>query len=52
MEPAYQVQDGYFHHTLIEVSSPILYDLDCHDFLSFQVLALDDLAEGTLTQHI
>lgn len=49
---AYQVQDGNFHHALVEVGGTVLYDLDCHDFLGLQILAFDDLAKSTLAQHI
>lgn len=48
----YQVQHGNFHHTLVEVCGAVFNDLDGHDFLRLEVLALDDLAESTLTQHV
>ena len=47
-----QVQHRHLHHTLIEVCSPVLDDLDGNDFLCLQILTLDHLSEGTLTKHI
>ena len=47
-----QIQHRDLHHTLIEVGSPVLDDLDGNDFLRLQILTLDHLSEGTLTKHI
>lgn len=47
-ERTYQIEYGYFHHTLVEVRCPVLDDLDGHHFLGLKVLALDNLAEGSL----
>lgn len=52
MGPTYQIEDGHLHHTLVEVGRLVLDDLDGHDFLCFEILALDDLAEGALTKNI
>jgi hypothetical protein len=52
MEATYQVENGHFHHTLIEIGCAIFDDLDSYHFLGFEILTLDDLAESTLTQHI
>lgn len=51
-EQAYQVQYGNLHHALVEVCCSVLDHLDGHDLLRLQVLALDDLTKGTLTQNI
>ena len=47
-----KVQDGDFHHALVEVCCPVFHDLYCNDFLSFQVLAFDDLPKGALAKHV
>jgi hypothetical protein len=52
MEATYQVENGHFHHTLIEIGCAIFDDFDSYHFLGFEILTLDDLAESTLTQHI
>lgn len=52
-EPAtYQIQNRYLHHTLIEVCCTVLDNLDSNDFLRLEILALHNLAKGSLTQHI
>lgn len=51
-DKTYQIQDGHFHHTLIEVGCLVLDDLHGHDLLGLQVLTFHDLAEGTLTQNV
>lgn len=48
----YQVQYRHLHHALVEVRGAVLDHLDGHDLLCLQVLALDDLTESTLAQHI
>ena len=48
----YQVQNRYLHHALVEISRPVLDDLDGHDFLGLEILALDHLSKGTLAQNI
>lgn len=48
----YQVEYRHLHHTLIEVRGPVLDNLHSNNFLCFQVLALDNLPEGPLTQNI
>lgn len=52
MREAYQVENGNFHHTLIEIRRTVLNDLDSHNFLRLEVLALDNLSKSTLTQHV
>lgn len=47
-----QVQHGNFHHALVEVSGAVFNNLDCDDLLGLEVLTLDDLSKGTLTQDI
>ncbi len=47
-----QVQDRNFHHALIEIGSPVLYDFDGYHFLSFEVLTFNHLSKGTLTKDI
>ena len=47
-----QIQHRHLHHTLIEVGSAVLDNLDGNDFLCLQILTLDHLSEGTLTKHI
>ena len=49
---SYQIEDRHFHHTLVEVGCPVLHYLYCHDFLSFQILALDYLTESSLAKDI
>lgn len=51
-QETHQVQDRYFHHTLVEVCGLVLDDLDGNNLLRFQVLALDDLSECPLAQHV
>lgn len=48
----YQIQDGHFHHALVEIGSPILDNLDGDDFLRLEVLTFHDLAESALAQHV
>ena len=40
------------HHTLVEISGLIFDNLDGNDFICPNVLALDDLPEGPLTENI
>ena len=40
------------HHALVEISRLILDNLDSNDFICPNVLALDDLPEGSLTENI
>ena len=47
-----EIQYGHLHHALVEVCGPILYHLDSHNLLCFQVLTLYDLPESTLTKDI
>ena len=49
---AHQFEYRHFHHTLVEVSRPVLDDLDGHHLLCLEVLAFDDLPEGALAEHI
>ena len=49
---SYQIEDRHFHHALVEVGCPVLHHLHCHNFLSFQVLALDYLAESPLAEDV
>lgn len=49
---AYQVQDGHFHHTLVEVRCSVLDNLNGYHFLCLHVLALDNLPESALSKHI
>lgn len=51
-QETHQVQDRHLHHTLVEVCGLVLDDLDGNNLLRFQVLALDDLSECPLSQHI
>ena len=46
------LQDGDLHHTLIEVRGLVFYHLHGQDLIRFRVLALDDLPEGSLPQHV
>ena len=48
----YKIQHGHFHHTLVEIGSSVLDDLDSHDFLSLEILTLDDLPECALAEDI
>jgi len=52
VQDTHQVQDRHFHHTLVEVCGLVLDDLDGNNLLRFQVLALDDLSECPLAQHV
>jgi hypothetical protein len=48
----YQIQYRHLHHALVEVCCTILDDFDGNDLLGLQVLALDNLAEGTLAENV
>ncbi len=48
----YQIQDGNFHHALVKVCRAVFNDLDGNDFLRLEILALDNLSESALTQHV
>lgn len=48
----YQLQDCYFHHTLVEVRWLILYHLHRHDVMRPHILAFDDLSESSLTEYV
>ena len=48
----YQVEDGNFHHALIEIGRPVLDNLDSHHLLCLEVLALDDLAKCALPKNV
>lgn len=52
LEATYQVQNRHLHHTLVEVRSAVLDNLDSDNFLGLEVLTFDDLAEGSLTQNV
>ena len=52
MRCTHQVEDGHFHHTLVEVGRLVLDDLDGHNLVRLHVLTLDDLAERALPQYI
>lgn len=52
LKTAYQVQNRDFHHTLVEVRCFILDNFDGNHFLGSQVLALHNLAKGSLTQNV
>ena len=47
-----QFENRDFHHTLLEIRRLVLDHLDGDNLVRFHVLTLDDLAEGTLSQHI
>ena len=49
---SYQIEHGHLHHALVEVGGPILDHLDGHNLLGLQILALDHLSKGALSQHI
>lgn len=49
---AYQVKNRNFHHTLVEIGSPVLDDLDSHDLLRLQILTFDYLSERALAQDV
>lgn len=49
---AYQVKNRDLHHTLIKVRRAIFDDFDGDDFLGLQVLAFNDLTEGSLAKNI
>ena len=48
----HQIENRYFHHTLVKVCRPVLDDLDSHNLLGLQVLAFYHLAEGTLSEDV
>jgi hypothetical protein len=48
----YKIQNRHFHHTLVKVGRFVLHHFHRHNFLSFEILTLDDLSKGTLTQDI
>lgn len=49
---AYQIQDGYFHHALVEIGRAVLDHLHRNHFLRPEILALDDLTERTLAENV
>ena len=49
---AYQVENRYFHHTLVEICGAVLDDLHRHDLLCLQILALHDLTKCSLPQDV
>ena len=52
MKRTYQLEYGYFHHTLVEVCGFVFYYLHGYNFVCLHVLTLDDLTECTLPQNI
>lgn len=48
----YQVKHRHFHHALVEIRRPVLDNLDRYNLLRLQVLALDNLTEGALSEDI
>jgi hypothetical protein len=40
------------HHTLVEISRLVFDNLDGNDFICPNILALDDLSEGSLPENI
>lgn len=48
----YQIQDGHLHHALVEIGRAVLDDLDGDNLLGLQILALDDLTECALAEHV
>lgn len=40
------------HHRLIEIRRLVLHDLDSHHIVRLHILALDDLPERALAQHV
>lgn len=46
------LQDRDLHHALIEVSWLVFHHLDSYNLVRPHVLALDHLAERSLTKHI
>lgn len=49
---AYQIEDRHLHHALVEVCGAVLDDLDGNDLLCLQILALDDLTKGALSENV
>jgi len=47
-----ELEDGDFHHGLIEVGRFVLDDLDGDDLMGSDVLAFDDLTKGALTKDV
>lgn len=47
-----QIQDCNFHLALIQVCRLVLHDFDGTDRMCSHVLALDNLSECTLAEHI
>lgn len=52
MKVSYQIKDGNLHHTLVEIGSTVLDDLNCDHLLCLEILALDNLAESALAQDV
>ena len=50
--PPYQVQNGNFHHALVEVGGLVLDDLYRDDLLRLEILTLYHLPECSLAQYI
>lgn len=48
----YQVEDGNFHHTLVEIGGLIFHNFDRHNLLGLEVLTFDYLTKGSLTQNV
>ncbi len=51
-DEAYQIENRYFHHALVEVRCPVLDNLDGDNLLRLQVLAFDHLPERALTEDV
>ena len=49
---AHQIQHRYFHHALVEIGGPILDDFHSDYFLGFEILTLDYLPEGALSEDV
>lgn len=48
----HQVENRYFHHALVKISSSILYHFHSNYLLCLQILTLDHLPERTLPKDV
>ena len=48
----HELEDGHFHHALVEVRRLVLHDLHRDDLVRLHILTLDHLTERALTQDV